>query len=360
MKSIITWAYSTILNPVPILDLSSIPGKPRGKLRLSPEQLLAVIHAPVLAEWALWMTRLIGKPRLPRGPGGRPPTYPDSGILLMAVVQTAWRKSYEQMVDWVATNETLALALGFTHRTLEGKLQTISKGQYWERRQALGVLPFLFFFLALVAQLIRLGAITGKELIVDSTLLRAWSKADPGAAWQQYAGKAHVFGYKVHTVLCRQANLPVFVLVTPANVHDSLVGWLIVLVAALVYGFRVLVVYADAAYFDRRFFWVVFDILGAHAAVDYNLRRAGKRKLADPFFLRQWWRLVIRPRSDIERHFAWIKRYFGLKYFQCFTFCRVSQFVLLTYIAALAVALAAQRYDRPELVRSRSLVLAHV
>ena len=306
------------------------------------------------------MARLVRKPRLPRGPGGRPLIYPDQDILLMAVVQTTWRKSYEQMVDWVATNETLALALGFTQRTAEGQMQTISKGQYWERRAALGVLPFLFFFLALVAQLIRLGAITGKELIVDSTLLKAWWKADPGAAWQRYAGKAHVFGYKVHTVLCRQARLPVFVLVIPANVHDSRVGWLILLVTAFLYGFRVLVVYADAAYFERRFFWVVFDVLGAHAAVDYNLRRAGKRKLAEPFFLRQWWRLVIRPRTDIERHFAWIKRYFGLKYFQCFTFQRVSQFVLLTYIAALAVALAAQRYDRPELVRSRSMVLAHV
>src|SRR3990172_3649180 len=228
MKSIITWAYSTILNPVPVLDLSSIPAKPRGKLRLSPEQLLAIIHAPALAEWALRMTWRLLKPRLPRGPGGRPLTYPDNSILLMAVVQTTWRKSYEQMVDWVATNEALALALGFTQRTSEGKLQTISKGQYWERR----MLPFLFFFLALVAQLIRLGAITGKELIVDSTLLEAWYKADPGAAWQQYAGKAHVFGYKVHTVLCRQANLPVFVLVTPANVHDSRVGWFILLLAA--------------------------------------------------------------------------------------------------------------------------------
>lgn len=360
MKSIIIGVQSAILNPVSILDLSTIPVKPRGKLRLSPEQLLAIIHAQALAEWALSMSQRILKPRLSRGPGGRPRTYLDSSILLMAVVQTTWRKSYEQMVDWVTTNEGLALALGFTQRTREGKLQTISKGHYWERRAALGVLPFLFFFLALVAQLIRLGAITGEELIVDSTLLKAWYQADPGAAWQKYAGKAHVFGYKVHTVLCRQANLPVFVLVTPANVHDSLIGWLILLVAALLYGFRVLVVYADAAYFERRFFWVVFDILGAHAAVDYNLRRAGKRKLAEPFFLRQWWRLVIRPRSDIERHFAWIKRYFGLKYFQCFTFLRVSQFVLLTYIATLAVALAAQRYNRPELARSRSMVLAHV
>jgi hypothetical protein len=360
MKSIITWVQSAILKPVSMLDLSRLPGKPRGKLRLSPEQLLAIIHAHELAEWALGITRHLSQPGLARGPGGRPPIYLDGSNLLMAVVQTTWRKSYEQMVDWVATNEGLALALGFTQRTRAGKLQTISKGQYWERRQALGIFPFLFFFLALVTQLIRLGAITGKEWIVDSTLLEAWWKADPGAAWQQYAGKAHVFGYKVHTVLCRQANLPVFVLVTPANVHDSRIGWLIVLVAALLYGFRVLVVYADAAYFDRRFFWVVFDLLGAHATVDCNLRRAGKRKLADPFFLRQWRRLVIRPRSDIERHFAWIKRYFGLKYFQCFTFLRVSQFALLTYIAASAVALAARRCARPELVRSRSLVLAHV
>jgi hypothetical protein len=39
---------------------------------------------------------------------------------------------------------------------------------------------------------------------------------------------------------------------------------------------------------------------------------------------------------------------------------RVSQFVLLTYVAGLAVALAAQRYERLELARSRSMVLAHV
>lgn len=181
-----------------------------------------------------------------------------------------------------------------------------------------------------------------------------------GGSLAEIRWQSPCFGYKVHTVLRRQANLPVYVLVSPANVHDSLIGWLILLVVALLYSFRVLVVYADAAYFERRFFWVVFDILGAHTAVDYNLWRASKRKLAEPFFLRQWWRLVIRPRTDIERHFAWIKRYFGLKYFQCFTFLRVCQFVLLTYIAALAVTLAAQSYDHPELVRSRSMVLAHV
>jgi hypothetical protein len=264
-----------------------------------------------------------------------------------------WRKSYEQIVDYVATHPELAAELGFEERT-------ISQGQYWERRTALGILPFLFFFLALVAQLIRLGVITGQELIVDASLLSAWRGDDPGATWQKYAGKKSVFGYKVHTVLCHHADLPLFVLVTPAHMHDSQVGWLVVLAAALLYGLKVLVVYADAAYFDRRMFWVVRDILGAHPAIHYNLRKVGKKKLATLFFLEQWQRLVIAPRTAIERHFAWLKRYFGLKYFQCFTLLRVMQYVQLTYIAALAVALAAERYQRPDLYRRRSMVLAHL
>ena len=353
MESIIEWLQKAIVKPVPILDLSSIPGKAVGKLKLSPEQLLVVIHAQALAEWALQVTHPFIRPRLKQGPGGRPAIYRDSSILLMAVVQTAWRKSYEQVVDYVRTHPELAHQLGFTR-------QCISQGQYWERRAALGILPFLFFFIGLVGQLIRLGVISGKALIVDATLLSAWRHADPGAAWQKYAKKAPVFGYKVHTVLCHQSDLPVFFLVTPAQVHDSQVGWLVILISAILYGFQVLVVYADAAYFDWRMFKVVHDILGAHPAVNYNVRRAGKRKLATLFFLEQWWRLVIIPRTAIERHFAWMKRYFGLKYFQCFTLMRVTQFVCLTYIAALAVALAAERYQRSELHISRSMVLANL
>jgi len=353
MESIIEWLQKAMLKPVPILDLSPLPGKGVGKLKLSPEQLRIVIHAQALAEWALLMTSPWMRPRLKRGPGGRPAIYRDSSILLMAVVQTAWRKSYEQIVDYVRTHPELAQQLGFARGT-------ISQGQYWERRVALGALPFLFFFMGLVGQLIRLGVITGKELIVEATLLSAWRHADPGATWQKYAKKASVFGYKVHTVLCHHADLPVFILVTPAHVHDSQVGWFVILVAAILNGFQVLVVYADAAYFDWRMFKVVHDILNAHPAVNYNVRRSGKRKLATMFFLEQWWRLVIIPRTAIERHFAWMKRYFGLKYYQCFTLMRVTQFVCLTYISALAVALAAERFQRPELLRSRSMVLANL
>jgi len=121
----------------------------------------------------------------------------------MAVVQRVWRKSYKAILYQVTTRPSLTQAFGFGERV-------ISKGQYWERRKQLGVLPFLFFFLALVAQLIRLGVITGKGFIVDSSLLYAWRTEDPGARWYIFAGKKTVFGYKVHTVLCAQSDLPVF------------------------------------------------------------------------------------------------------------------------------------------------------
>ena len=352
MESIIKWLQTAILRPFPEVDLTPLPGKPGGKLKLTPEALLASIHGPALAEWALDEAKRFQQPRQPKGPGGRPNRYRDSSILLMALVQTIWRQSYEAITDQVATRPSLAQALGFEGRT-------ISQGQYWERRQQLGVLPFLLFFLALVAQLIRMGVITGQALIVDSSLLSAWRGDDPGASWQKYAGKQAVFGYKVHTVLCAQSDLPVFMLLTPAHPYDSQVGWFVVLVAALLFRFSVQVVYADTAYSDWRLFKVVQDILHVHPAVHYNPRRKGKRQIATLFFLEQWQRLVTTPRTAIERHFAWVKRYFGLKDFQCYTLLRVMQFTLLVYIAILSVALAATRYQRPELRRSRSMVIAH-
>lgn len=359
MKFIIKQVEPIICKIMPAVDLSPLPVKTRDQLWVEPGRFLAIIQANILARWALLMTRRVSRPRLKRGPGGRPATYRDESIVLMAIVQTAWRMSYADIVDYVASHPDFAQQIGFRPNQQSGQFETISQGQYWERRAALGVVPLLFFFLALVAQLVRLGVITGQELIVDSSLLAAWRHADPGATWQKYAGRASVFGYKVHTLLCRKADLPVLLLVTPAHIHDSRVGWLLVLLAVLLFGFRVLVVYADAAYFDKRFFAWVHDFVGAHPAVDYNLRRAGKRKVATLFFLGQWRHYVLGPRSAIERHFAWAKRYFGLNDFQCFTYVRVSQFILLTYIVVLAVALTAQRYQRPDLVRSRSKVLAH-
>jgi len=285
---ILPWLFTHIIPAFPEQPVL-VPSrtKPQGRLWLSPAQVLQAIQADALATWALEQARRFQPGRLPKVPGGRPPRYSEASILLMAIVQALWRKSYRQIVDWVALDPSLAQALGFPVQA--GQPQTISLGQYWERRQALGLLPFLFFFLGLVAQLLCLGVIHGHALIVDSTRLKAWRHADPDAAWIKYKKQPALFGYKVHTVLCQSSQLPLFVWVTPANVHDTLVGWVILLLTAWLYRLTVSVVYADAAYFDHRFLHVVRHLLGAFPAVDYNPRRRRKRQLAVLAFVR-WWR----------------------------------------------------------------------
>lgn len=89
-------------------------------------------------------------------------------------------------------------------------------------------------------------------------------------------------------------------------------------------------------------------VLRAAVNVDYNPRCQGKRSLADLFFIRQW-RDLMSPRAHIERHFAWIKRHFGLKYFHVQGYLAVTQFAFRVYIAALIVAFIATRCRRPDL-----------
>jgi hypothetical protein len=107
MKCITLGLQTLLQKTVPQVNLMPLPGREKGKLRLSPEQLLIAIHAWALAEWALAQARRLRPPALPGGPGGKPQTYHDPSILLIALVQTVWRKSYEQIVDYVATHETL-------------------------------------------------------------------------------------------------------------------------------------------------------------------------------------------------------------------------------------------------------------
>src|SRR5919201_1747791 len=244
MESIIPCAPDAIQSCVVPLALTPLPSRTRGRLWLAPETFLSAIHAPALAGWAVDLAHRLRPPALPRGPGGRPALYRDESVLLLSVVQTAWRLSYSEVVDYLASHDALADTIGCPPRQMDGTRRTISQSQYWERRAALGVLPLVFFFLALVGMLIRVGLISGRELVVDSTRVRAWWHHDEGASWSRCRGKATIWGYKVHTVLCRHLSLPLLVVVTPAHVHDSLIGLVAVLLAASLFGLTVDVVYA--------------------------------------------------------------------------------------------------------------------
>lgn len=336
----------------PEMDLSPLPAKWTKRLWVSPTEFLTHTQALTLAEWAVRASQRF-QPRLAvPGRRGPKPVYRDASVLVMALLQVAWQLSYEGMVDYLRAQPSAAQAAGLP----PGRV--LSVGQYWLRRRALGSWPFWLFFVGLVGQLTRLGVITGRDVILDATTQKAWFRADPGAGWsfpKPWTGR--VWGYKVHTLLCRWSALPVMFLVTPANTADCVLAIPVLSLAVACFGFVIHVVRADAGYCTAAILNFIRTVLQAGFMVDYNLRRRGKKFLATLFFLNQW-AFHRRPRATIERHFAWAKRYFGLEAAAWRGLPAAYQHTALVYSTMLAVALLAHRYQRPDLAGSRFRVLA--
>ena len=196
------------------LDLSPLPGRGDKKgLWIDPVTLIRELNGWALAAWAIRTSRRLQPWAFPKpGRAGAPPIYRDESVLLTSLIAALWRLSYEGITDWLARYDALAEALGYDQFRPDGRRRTISLAQYSRRLRALGLLPYFLIFVALVSALLKMGIIKGWDLIIDSSLLAAWS-------WP--ARKGRVFGYKVHTILCRWSYLPLLFVVTPANRHDG-------------------------------------------------------------------------------------------------------------------------------------------
>jgi hypothetical protein len=348
-------ALSTIqpngLQP-PLTDLRALPARLSKWLWVTPTEFLLVTHAVQLAEWALSVRARLWPSLPPASRRGPKAVYQDSSVMVMALIHVAWQFSYEQVVSYFRSRPQAAQAAGFPAS------RVISVGQYWERRRALGVFPLWVFFVGMVWQLIRCAVIKGTDVILDATTQQTWFHADPEAGWSfPKPWKGSVWGYKVHTVLCRWSQLPVMFWVTSANRQESLCAIPLLVLTVACFGFSIKIVRADAGYFTAPIMNFIRVVLHAGWMIDYNLRRRGKHFLATLFFLKQW-RFHLRPRAIIERHFAWAKRYFGLESARWRGLVAAYQHTALVYSVMLGVALVAHRYQRPELAGSRAHVLA--
>lgn len=336
----------------PEVDLDIFPVRFSKRLWVTPTEFLQTSNAMATAAWAIGVSQSLTR-RLPdparRGPKVR---YGENSILMMAFIQVAWQMGYEMTVDYFRSHPEAARVAGFADGCV------ISIGQYWERRQALGLWAFWFFFLGMVWQLTRMKIIHGVDVILDSTTQRAWYHEDADAAWSfPKPWKGSTWGYKVHTLLCRWSELPIMFLVTPANRHDSPLAIPLLSLAVACFGFPIAIVRADAAYFSYALLNYIRTVLQAGFVIDYNLRKQGKKALATLPFIRQW-RFHLKFRTVIERHFAWAKRYFGLEAARWKGLSSAYQHTALVYSVMLGVALTAHRFQRPDLAGSRMKVLA--
>jgi len=208
-------------------------------------------------------------------------------------------------------------------------------------------------FCTLVYNLIDRGMIVGRDWVIDSTLIDAFSRRDQQAGWSF----TKRFGYKVHMLICRDSLLPLMFLVSPANANDA--PWATRLMALVHHLFQLPVemVRADAAYFTKEILSFIVDILQAVPFVVYNPRRAGKRQVVTQSWVRQF-RQDRGKRGYIERLFAVLKRYFRLNHLQTSGLFKAYQHAFEVCFAVLLVAWLADHYQRPDLSLSQSRLLA--
>jgi len=256
-----------------------------SSLHIDALTLVKSLHLLTLCHLAGRLAHRRCPPPLPAGPGGAPRTYSEASLLLLALLRTLWRLSYQDMRDWTA----LALACGLPLDP-SGRPRIPSASQQWKRGHRTGAPGPEALFCLTVLTAIRRRLIGARDLIIDSAPILAWRRSDPDAA-VGHAPAQHprplLRGYRVHTLLCRGSGLPLFFLLSPANVHDApfarpLLEW-----AVRLYQIRPRVIRLDAGYWGLRLIAWIHSVLGAVAVVPWDPKRQKNRSCLPPTWTAQ-------------------------------------------------------------------------
>src|SRR5258708_12459179 len=157
-------AVSADQGPVPP---PSYHGTVATALHLDAPTLVRRLQLLALCELAVHLAQRQCPPPMPAGPGGAPRLYREESLLLLAVLRTLWRLSYQETHDWLCAWPALALASGLPLGA-DGRPRVPSKAQQSKRLRAAGApaSEMLFVLLALAGLWSRLTP--ARHLIIPS------------------------------------------------------------------------------------------------------------------------------------------------------------------------------------------------
>jgi transposase len=340
------------------------PSYQRAQARLSPAlhidalTLVTTLHLLALCRLAISLAHRRCPPPLPAGPGGSPRTYSEESLLLIGLLRTLWRLSYQDRHDWLQSWPALAFACGLPLGK-DGHVRVPCKSQQCKRRHEAFAPVHESLFVLTVLQALRRRLIGARDLIIDSAPILAWRRRDPDAAFG-HAPAHHprplLRGFRVHTLICRGSGLPLFFLLSPANSHDAPFAQRLLVGAVRFYQIRPRIVRLDAAYWGLRLIAWIHAVLGAVAVIPWNPKRQKNRSCLPP----TWTKEELGKRSGIERFFGRVFLFFHLQRPPLCGWSEIASQVALTYAASVIVGLAAKQAGRPDLIRSPKRVLAHL
>jgi hypothetical protein len=91
---------------------AQIQARQARALHINALSLIETLHLLVLCQLVVQVAYRRCPPPLPKGAGGRPRIYREESLLLIALLKTLWRLSYQDVHDWLASWPALALACG--------------------------------------------------------------------------------------------------------------------------------------------------------------------------------------------------------------------------------------------------------
>src|SRR5205085_6472019 len=151
-------------------------------LHINALTLVTRLHLLRLCRLAVQLAHRRCPPPLPADPGGAPRTYSDESLLLISLVRTLWRLSYQDMHDWLESWPALALACNLP-LDKQGQPRIPSPSQQCKRRHAAGAPLHESLFVLVVLHALRRRLIGARDLIIDSAPILAWRRRDPDAAF---------------------------------------------------------------------------------------------------------------------------------------------------------------------------------
>jgi hypothetical protein len=333
--------------------LEAVPPPRRGRakrsLNLNALQVIELLGLLPLCASVLAFSLLSRRLPKRRARPGRPKTYSDASVLLIALIGRLWQLSYPELCLWLADWPALASACGLPSG------QVIHSAHLSRRVRQLGAYPVWLLYLYLVWRAIRVGLVRGRDVVIDSTLLAAWTHLDLAAAWSYPSSKGRVFGYKVHTLLDRHAKLPIFFLLSAANRNDLPFAYPLLWIGRFILRLPIHVVRADGAYWGFGLVRFIVEVIKARPIIPFNRKKQPLKSVRHLV----WHHLSYAARAIIERFFAVAKRYYQLDTRYVEGWDAVLIRVTLTFCAILVVALLAEQAGFPELRLSPTRVLAH-
>src|SRR5215469_4658 len=143
--------------PVPPPAYRRAQARLGASLHIDALTLVTALHLLVLCRLAIGVAHRRCPPPLPAGPGGTPRSYSEESLLLIALLRTLWRLSYQDMHDWLRDWPALALACGLPLGQNDTP-RIPSASQQWKREHRAGapVTEALFCLTVLAAIRCRL------------------------------------------------------------------------------------------------------------------------------------------------------------------------------------------------------------